>query len=114
MNNDELLKMYAAIKSNPGEIVREAARHRLINFARYMQPDLTLEPFHVVYYTLLDKFAHGEIKKMIVQMPPQHGKSEGSSRKLPAFMLGLNPDTKIALVRMPQQLQGILTGTSNE
>lgn len=97
MDNEQLLKMYAAIKDNPGEIVKEAARHRLINFARYIQPDLTLEPFHVVYYTLLDKFAHGEIKKMIVQMPPQHGKSEGSSRKLPAFMLGLNPDTKVCI-----------------
>lgn len=70
-----MLKMYAALKNNPGEIVKAAARHRLINFARYMQPDLALEPFHVVYYTLLDKFAHGEIKKMIVQMPPQHGKA---------------------------------------
>ena len=67
MDKEQLLKMYAALKNNPGEIVKAAARHRLINFARYMQPDLTLEPFHVVYYTLLDKFAHGEIKKMIVQ-----------------------------------------------
>lgn len=97
MDKEQLLKMYAALKNNPGEIVKAAARHRLINFARYMQPDLALEPFHVVYYTLLDKFAHGEIKKMIVQIPPQHGKSEGSSRKLPAFMLGLNPDTKICI-----------------
>ena len=76
MDKEQLLKMYAALKNNPGEIVKAAARHRLINFARYMQPDLALEPFHVVYYTLLDKFAHGEIKKMIVQMPPQHGKSQ--------------------------------------
>lgn len=75
MDKEQLLKMYAALKNNPGEIVKAAARHRLINFARYMQPDLALEPFHVVYYTLLDKFAHGEIKKMIVQMPPQHGKA---------------------------------------
>lgn len=97
MDKEQLLKMYAALKNNPGEIVKAAARHRLINFARYMQPDLALEPFHVVYYTLLDKFAHGEIKKMIVQMPPQHGKSEGSSRKLPAFMLGLDPDKKICI-----------------
>lgn len=97
MNNAELLKMYAAIKDNPGEIVRSAARRRLINFARYMKPDLVLEPFHQVYYTLLDMFAHGIIRKMIVQMPPQHGKSEGSSRSLPAFMLGLNPDTKVCI-----------------
>ena len=59
-------------------LVKAAARKRLINFARYMQPDLVLEPFHVVYYTLLDMFAHGKIRKMIVQQPPQHGKSEGS------------------------------------
>lgn len=92
-----MLKMYAALKNNPGEIVKAASRNRLINFARYMQPDLALEPFHVVYYTLLDMFAHGKIRKMIVQMPPQHGKSEGSSRKLPAFMLGLDPDKKICI-----------------
>lgn len=97
MDKEQLLKMYAALKNNPGEIVKAAARHRLINFARYMQPDLALEPFHVVYYTLLDMFAHGKIQKMIVQMPPQHGKSEGSSRKLPAFMLGLDPDKKICI-----------------
>lgn len=42
-------------------------------------------------------FAHGKIRKLIVQQPPQHGKSEGSSRKLPAFMLGINPDTKICI-----------------
>lgn len=83
-----MLKMYAALKNNPGEIVKAAARHRLINFARYMQPDLALEPFHVVYYTLLDKFAHGEIKKMIVQMPPQHGK-EISDNQIVATTKGL-------------------------
>lgn len=81
----------------PEAIVREAARRRLLNFARYMQPDMVFEPFHVVYYTVLDMFAHGKIRKLIIQQPPQHGKSEGSSRKLPAFMLGLNPDTRICI-----------------
>lgn len=88
MDKEQLLKMYAALKNNPGEIVKAAARHRLINFARYMRPDLALEPFHVVYYTLLDKFAHGEIKKMIVQMPPQHGK-EISDNQIVATTKGL-------------------------
>ena len=83
-----MLKMYAALKNNPDEIVKAASRNRLINFARYMQPDLALEPFHVVYYTLLDKFAHGEIKKMIVQMPPQHGK-EISDNQIVATTKGL-------------------------
>lgn len=79
------------------ELVRYAARKRLINFARYMQPDLVVESFHKTYYEVLDRFAHGQIKKLIVQCPPQHGKSEGSSRKLPSFMLGLDPDKRISI-----------------
>lgn len=97
MDKAQLMAMYKELQANPKEIVKAAARKRLMNFARYMQPDMAFEPFHVVYYTLLDKFAHGEIRKMIVQQPPQHGKSEGSSRKLPSFMLGLNPDCKICI-----------------
>lgn len=88
MDKEQLLKMYAALKNNPGELVKAASRNRLINFARYMQPDLALEPFHVVYYTLLDMFAHGKIRKMIVQMPPQHGK-EISDDQIVATTKGL-------------------------
>ena len=85
------------MKINPDEIVQAAARKRLINFAKYVKGDLSFSPFHEVYYTLLDLFAHGVIKKMIVQVPAQHGKSEGSSRLLPSFMLGLDPDLKICI-----------------
>lgn len=88
MNNEQLVQMYDAIRQQPDLLVKAAARKRLINFARYMQPDLVLEPFHVVYYTLLDKFAHGEIKKMIVQMPPQHGK-EISDNQIVATTKGI-------------------------
>lgn len=97
MSNDDLVRLYESIKNDPSGIVKHASRRRLINFARYIQPDMVFEPFHTVYYTLLDRFAHGEIKKMIVQMPPQHGKSEGSSRKLPAFMFGIDPDKRICI-----------------
>lgn len=95
MTEEELLKAYNEVKEKAVEIVKEASRHRLLNFAKYMQPELELTPFHVVYYKLLDMFAHGKIRKMIVQMPPQSGKSQGSSRLLPSFILGLNPDKKI-------------------
>jgi len=44
----------------------------------------------------LQAFALGHIKKLMVFMPPQHGKSELTSRRLPAYILGLNPNAKIA------------------
>lgn len=77
--------------------VLSVARRRFRNFARYIKPEIELKPFHEAYYRVLDMFAHGLIKKLIIQIPPQHGKSEGSSRLLPAFMLGLNPDRKICI-----------------
>lgn len=54
--------------------------------------------FHRRYYDLLTRFGNGEIKKLMVFMPPQHGKSEGSTRRLPAYILGRRPDTRIAMV----------------
>lgn len=97
MTKEEVSELYAAVRENPRELVRVAARRRLLSFARFMSPSLIAEPFHVVYYRLLDMFAHGKIRKMIVQMPPQHGKSQGSSRFLPAFLLGLNPNSRICI-----------------
>ena len=54
--------------------------------------------FHKNYYNILDKFAKRDIKNLIISAPPQHGKSEGSSRRLPAYVVGVRPDDKIALV----------------
>ena len=91
------MNIYDTIKANPELVVRYMASKRLSNFARYMKPKMDMSPFHKVYYEVLDRFAHQEIKKLIVSIAPQHGKSEGSSRMLPAFLLGLNPDLKIII-----------------
>lgn len=60
----------------------------------------TFEPaeFHKRYYQVLTRFAQGDIKKLMVFMPPQHGKSEGSTRRLPAFILGQDPNKRVAVV----------------
>ena len=85
------------IQSNPESVVRYVARQRLVTFARYLKPNMEMTNFHKVYYEVLDRFAHEQIKKLIVSCAPQHGKSEGSSRILPSFCLGLNPDKKIVI-----------------
>lgn len=95
--NEEILQAYKFLKNHPEALVIRAARLRFTNYARYVNLRLDLQPFHEVFYKILDRFAHGLIKKLIITMPPQHGKSEGSSRLLPSYMLGLNPDLKIAI-----------------
>lgn len=92
-----LLNALQYVKNNPKEIVKAAARKDMLVFARYMKPNLNMQWFHRKYYMILTLFAQKKIKKLIITMPPQHGKSEGSSRILPAMLLGLYPDLKIAI-----------------
>lgn len=77
--------------------ITAVARRWLGYFARVIVPGLHMAGFHRVYYAILDAFARGDIRKLIVQMPPQHGKSQGSSRLLPAFLLGHDPSLKICI-----------------
>lgn len=66
-------------------------------FAKEMMPSVDITSFHESYYTVLELFARRVIRRLIVTMPPQHGKSLGSSVFLPAYMLGLDPDLKVAI-----------------
>ena len=73
------------------------AIQNLYNFTKYTFDKFDPESFHKVYYEVLDLFAKGIILNLIITMPPQHGKSTGSTMYLPAFLFGLNPDLKIAI-----------------
>lgn len=66
-------------------------------FVKAINPFMDVGGFHWTYYHILEQFAKGKIKKLIISMPPQHGKSAGSTINLPAYMLGLDPDKKIAI-----------------
>lgn len=78
-------------------LVRQA-RTDLLRFTGYTMPPFEPAPFHKRYYSVLGDFAEKRIKKLMVFMPPQHGKSEGSTRRLPSFILGRRPDTRLAIV----------------
>ncbi len=66
-------------------------------FALAVYPFLDPQPFHRAYYRVLEAFAAGRIRRLMVTMPPQHGKSVGASTLLPAYVLGLDPDCRVAI-----------------
>ena len=78
-------------------LIRES-RTGLLRFTLSTMPTFRPAAFHIPYYSALTDFAFRKIKKLMVFMPPQHGKSEGSTRRLPAFIVGDRPDTKVAVV----------------
>ncbi len=73
-------------------------------FACEVYPFLDMQAFHCRYYRLLELFAKGKVRRLIITMPPQHGKSVGASTLLPAYMLGLNPDMRIAIASYSSML----------
>ena len=67
------------------------------DYALAVYPFLELEWFHRTYYRVLEAFAEGRVRRLMISMPPQHGKSVGATTLLPAYLLGLDPDLRIAI-----------------
>ena len=78
----------------------DLAQEDLFEFSCYTFPKIAEDSnwFHETYYGIVERFYKGEVPRLIVSVPPQHGKSECSSRRGVAFGLGLHPDKRIALV----------------
>ena len=93
-NREDKIRLVKVMKER---LLRES-RSDLLRFTMATMPTFRPADFHRRYYGILSRFAHKEIKKLMVFMPPQHGKSEGSTRRLPAFIEGINPETRLAVV----------------
>lgn len=77
------------------EARRELARRTMGDFVLYVDDNYRMNWHHRLLCDYLDKLARKEIRRLMVFMPPRHGKSELVSRKFPAYLLGRNPDTSI-------------------
>lgn len=77
------------------EARRELARRHMSDFVLYVDRNYQMNWHHQLLCEYLDRLAQKEIRRLMVFMPPRHGKSELVSRKFPAFLLGNKPDTSI-------------------
>ena len=60
-----------------------------------MWPEFIEGSHHRLVAEKFNKLATGELKRLIINMPPRHTKSEFASYLLPAWMVGRNPKLKI-------------------
>lgn len=79
------------------ELWRRRARAELLAFTTWTFPDY--EPYwhHKLIAEALDRWRWGEWPQLILCMPPRHGKTELVSRRLPALILGQDPDARIMM-----------------
>ncbi len=88
----------------PTDVLPVGVRCSFERFASEVYPFLELQPFHRAYYRVLEAFALGHVRRLIITMPPQHGKSVGATTLLPAYLLGLDPDCRVAIASYSGQL----------
>jgi predicted phage terminase large subunit-like protein len=74
---------------------KEKAQNNFLYFTKHIWPEFIEGEHHKIISEKFDKLATGEIKRLIVNMPPRHTKSEFASTLLPAWMIGREPKLKI-------------------
>lgn len=73
----------------------EACQDSFLDFVRAVWPEFIAGEHHRIIAEKLERVARGELKRLIVNMPPRHTKSEFASFLFPAWMVGRKPSLKI-------------------
>ena len=88
---DDLLREYHIEK----ELFKRDARERMKPFISYTMDDYVFNWHHDYLIKKIEAFQRGEIPRLMVFMPPRHGKSQIVSRHAPAWIFGQNPDARV-------------------
>ena len=76
-------------------VLREKAQNSFMAFVKAMWPGFIHGRHHAVMAKKFEDIAAGKLKRLIINMPPRHTKSEFASYLLPAWFLGKYPGKKI-------------------
>ena len=89
----------------------------LLRFAQYMRPDpkdlgdplasvYQVEPHHAFIADRLEALERGDITRLILSVPPRHGKSELASKTFIPWVVGRNPLWSIIMATYNQNFAG--------
>lgn len=82
----------------------DAAFSRLISYAAFQWPGYRDAPHHRLIARKLEAVERGEIQRLMITMPPRHGKSMLASEFFPAWYMGRNPDQYVVISTYAQEL----------
>jgi len=75
--------------------IQNKAKEDFLSFVKCVWPDFIEGSHHRHIAKKFNDLATGKLKRLIVNMPPRHTKSEFASSLLPAWMIGRKPKLKI-------------------
>ena len=74
---------------------KELAQDKFMSFVKQVWPNFIHGRHHEKMAEAFERVASGEVKRLIINMPPRHTKSEFASYLLPAWFLGKFPSKKV-------------------
>ena len=74
---------------------REKANSSFLDFCKYVWPEMLVGEHHKRIAAALDRVVAGQCKRLMIAMPPRHGKSQMGSYLFPAYLMGKKPDSKL-------------------
>ncbi|MGD8604549.1 MAG: hypothetical protein PVF49_08245, partial [Anaerolineales bacterium] len=92
---DEQRKLLRDLEELDQLEAREAAATDFLSFVRFMWPEFIAGRHHRIMADAFDRVLNGDLKRLIINMPPRHTKSEFASIHLPAYFIGRFPNRKI-------------------
>jgi len=87
----EVQKIHLLLKEDK----KERCRQNFMPFVRQMWSAFIPGQHHQIMADAFERVAKGDLKRLIINMPPRHTKSEFASYLFPAWFLGLYPEKKI-------------------
>ena len=88
-------KLAAEVMDYQLAVEREKAQSRFMEYVKQMWPGFVHGRHHALMAKKFEKIADGTLKRVIINMPPRHTKSEFASYLLPSWFLGRFPQKKV-------------------
>ena len=88
----EYAALHATLKK---KLKQDEIKNDFMAFVKEMWPEFIEGRHHTEISKKFNDIAKGKIKRLIINMPPRHTKSEFASFLLPSWMVGRKPDLKI-------------------
>ena len=86
---EEALKEILALTEAKKRVeLRSLATEKFLPFVHHVYDNFIEGYHHRIFAEKLEQVAEGKIKRLIINMPPRHTKSEFASYLLPAWFLG--------------------------
>ena len=95
LSDDEISKMAPLIDRLKTLEDQKTSQDNYLKFVKKIWPSFIEGKHHKIYADKLQQVADGKIKRLIVNMPPRHTKSEFASYLFPAWLMGKRPNLKI-------------------